>query len=227
MADRSAIVVLGLIASPIVSLAQSGSSSVMKSLDAVRVQEPITIDGLLDEASWTSAAVVEDVHQILPVEYAEPSQRSLFLVLYDDEALYLAGKMYDDEPELITANVLRGKNGDSWRDDQFYVYLDPFNNKRSGYLFQINPNGVFEEGIFRGPTQVQWEWEGNERLRPHRTKKVGLQRFAFHIKRCRLIPMPIPGELISDVKLRATMRRWGGYLEIVYKARQFRAKLLG
>ena len=160
MTDRSAIVVLGLIASPIVSLAQSGSSSVMKSLDAVRVQEPITIDGLLDEASWTSAAVVEDVHQILPVEYAEPSQRSLFLVLYDDEALYLAGKMYDDEPELITANVLRGKNGDSWRDDQFYVYLDPFNNKRSGYLFQINPNGVFEEGIFRGPTQVQWEWEG-------------------------------------------------------------------
>ena len=48
MTDRSAIVVLGLIASPIVSLAQSGSSSVMKSLDAVRVQEPITIDGLLD-----------------------------------------------------------------------------------------------------------------------------------------------------------------------------------
>ena len=79
----------------------------MKTLEAVRTNQTISIDGRLDETAWASAAVVEDLHQILPVEYAEPSQRTRFLVLYDSEALYVAGEMYDTEPELLTAKVLR------------------------------------------------------------------------------------------------------------------------
>ena len=131
----------------------------MKTLEAVRTNDTITIDGRLDEAAWANAAVVEDLHQILPIEYAEPSQQTRFLVLYDNEALYVAGEMYDTEPELITAKVLR-QGGESWRDDQFDLYLDPFNDKRSGYRFQLNPHGVYDDGLFKGPTQVQWEWDG-------------------------------------------------------------------
>ena len=130
----------------------------MKTFEAVRTSETISIDGRLDETAWATAAVVEDLHQILPVEYAEPSQRTRFLVLYDSEALYVAGEMFDTEPELLTAKVLR-QGGDSWRDDVFELILDPFNDKRSGYQFQANPNGVYDEGLYKGPT-IQWEWNG-------------------------------------------------------------------
>ena len=148
------------ITSPLFALAQQRAGGSMKTLQAVRSDEPITIDGRLDEAAWADAAVVEDFHQINPVEYAEPSQRTTFLVLYESEALYIAGRMYDDEPGKVTANVMR-QGGQSWSDDQFYIVLDPFNDKRSGYRFQLNPHGAREEGLYKGTAdQVNWEWGG-------------------------------------------------------------------
>ena len=45
-------------------------------------------------------------------------------------------------------------------DDRFFVHIDPFNNRRSGYLFGVNPNGVRYDGIFEGVTQRQFDWDG-------------------------------------------------------------------
>ena len=154
---------LALVASPLDALAQQtpvGAST--KTLQAVRTDEAIVIDGRLDEAAWANAATIEmeDIHEILPIEYAEPGQWTRFLVLYDDDALYLAADMKDDEPELMTAKVLRQGGNNSWLDDQFNIFLDPFNDKRSGYRFQVNPHGVRQEGLFRGADQVQWQWNG-------------------------------------------------------------------
>ena len=154
---------LAMLACPRALLAQLElSSASMKQLGAVRTNAPITIDGRLDEPAWAAAATIEpeDIHQILPVEYSEPTQGTRFLVLYDDDALYLAADMKDDHPELMTAKVLRQGGNNSWLDDQFNIFLDPFNDKRSGYRFQVNPHGVREEGLFRGADQVQWQWNG-------------------------------------------------------------------
>ena len=149
-----------LLACPPLGLAQTvPAAGTMKTLRAVRTSEPITIDGRLDEPAWASAATIDDVYQILPDEYSEPTQRTEFLVLYDDDALYLAARMYDEEPDLIVAKVLR-QGGMSWLDDQFNIILDPFNDKRSGYRFQVNPHGVRQDGLFKGADQVQWAWNG-------------------------------------------------------------------
>jgi hypothetical protein len=145
------------------ALAQADNpSAATKRLQAARTNAPITIDGRLDEAAWATAAVIgpEDIHQILPIEYSSPTQVTRFLVLYDDEALYLAADMKDDQPELMTAKVLRQGGANSWLDDQFNIWLDPFNDKRSGYRFQLNPHGVRQEGLARGADQVQWQWNG-------------------------------------------------------------------
>ena len=161
MNDGATITILcvACVGTPLPVIGQEAASASMKTLQAVRTDQSITIDGRLDESAWMHAAVVEDLHQILPVEYAQPSQQTRFLVLYDSEALYVAAEMYDTEPERMTAKVLR-QGGESWRDDQFDLLLDPFNDKRSGYRFQVNPNGVYDEGLFKGPTQMQWEWNG-------------------------------------------------------------------
>ena len=148
------------LACPVAGHAQQGATT--KSLAAARTSEPILIDGRLDEAAWSRAAAIEpeDLHQILPVEYAEPSQLTRIFVLYDEEALYLAADMKDDQPELMTAKILRQRGANSWLDDQFEFILDPFNDKRNGYRFMVNPNGVRQEGLFKGSDQVQWQWNG-------------------------------------------------------------------
>lgn len=162
MNNRLTVLILTSMAGPLFAQGQEPAGASLKTLQAVRTDDPITLDGRLDEPAWATAAVAEDLHQMLPVEYSEPSQRTQFLVLYDDEALYVAARMYDDEPDLVTAKVLR-QGGESWRDDQFDLFLHPFNDQRSGYVFQLNPLGVYDEGLFKGATReggVQWEWNG-------------------------------------------------------------------
>ncbi len=124
-----------------------------------RTAVPPTIDGLLDEEEWARATVVSDLHQMDPVEYAEASENTEFYVLYDNDALYVAARMWDSRPERIAANTLRQG---AWigNDDHLILILDPYNNGREGYQFQLNPNGVRYDGLFVGPTQMQWNWDG-------------------------------------------------------------------
>jgi hypothetical protein len=55
--------------------------------------------------------------------------------------------------------VLR-QGGNLFPDDRMAVIIDPFNNKRSGYSFTLNPNGVREEAIYATATRPSDEWDG-------------------------------------------------------------------
>ena len=128
-----------------------------KVLQVPRTASPPVIDGRLDDEIWVHAAMVSDLHQMDPIEYSEASERSEFYVAYDKDALYVAARLYDDVE--VRANILRqGANINN--DDQLVLILDPYNNGREGYQFQLNPNGVRREGIFVGPNQMQWNWSG-------------------------------------------------------------------
>ena len=129
-----------------------------KTVRVVRTATPPVIDGDLSDAVWAAAAVVDDLHQVSPVEYAEPDERTEILILYDDNALYIAARLYDTNPALITAKNLR-QNSNIGEDDRFFVTIDPFNDRRSGYYFGINPNGVRQDGLYRNVTEFYSDWD--------------------------------------------------------------------
>ena len=130
-----------------------------KTVRIQRAAEPPVIDGDLNEEIWVRAPLVADFHQVTPVEFESPSERTEVYVLYDRDALYIGARLYDTEPELINARILRqGQNINA--DDRFFVHIDPFNSRRSGYLFGVNPNGVRYDGVFEGVTQRQFDWDG-------------------------------------------------------------------
>jgi hypothetical protein len=125
----------------------------------VRTATPPVIDGDLSDAVWASAAVISDLHQLDPFEYSEPSEATEIYVLYDDDALYIGAYMRTSDPNGITANTLR-QGAAIGNDDQLILILDPYNSQRDGYQFQVNPNGVRYDGIFVGPSIMQWNWDG-------------------------------------------------------------------
>jgi hypothetical protein len=129
-----------------------------KTVHVVRTDTPPVVDGDLSEAVWARAAIVDDLHQTEPIEYAMPSERTEILILYDDDALYIGARLYDKDPELITANNMR-QNDNVAQDDRFYVTIDPFNDRRSGYYFGINPNGVRSDGLYRNVSEFYGDWE--------------------------------------------------------------------
>ncbi|MEX2122981.1 MAG: DUF5916 domain-containing protein [Woeseia sp.] len=130
-----------------------------KSIAAVYTATPPTLDGRLDDPVWKNAAIVDDLHMVVPDAYAAPSEHSLIRVLYGKDALYFAARFDDSEPGKVTAMVLR--QGDvSYGEDGFSIILDPFNQKRNGYVFDINPNGVRSQGLYTNVTEQNWNWQG-------------------------------------------------------------------
>jgi len=117
------------------------------------------IDGRLDEEIWLRAPIVEDFHQINPDEYAEPSELTQVYLLYDRDTLYIAARLFDSEPELINARILRQGQAIG-SDDRFFVHIDSFGNRRSGYAFGVNPNGVRYDGIYENLNERSFDWDG-------------------------------------------------------------------
>jgi len=129
-----------------------------KSVTIGRGAAPV-LDGRLDEADWEGATLIEDFHQVVPVEYAEPSERMQIRIYYDDDALYIGARLVDSRPEDINANTLR-QGAQFWSDDYLAVILAPFNDKRNGYRFQLNPNGIRMEMLSYDITGQDWDWNG-------------------------------------------------------------------
>ncbi|MAM70824.1 MAG: hypothetical protein CMP91_06785 [Gammaproteobacteria bacterium] len=128
-----------------------------KSREIVHTMTAPVLDGNLDDAVWENALFIDDLHQVNPVEYAQPSERTELYLLYDENALYVGARMYID-PDVLTARVLR-RNGNVIGDDNIIVNINPFNNQRTGYYFGVNPNGVPVDGIFQNVTQPYNDWD--------------------------------------------------------------------
>ena len=130
-----------------------------KIIELTNLNADVDVDGVLNEAAWARAALVSDFHQMNPVEYGEPSQRTEVRVFYTQNALYIGARMFESDPALIRANIMRQGQG-LQNDDSFNLMIDPYFDRRGGYLFEINANGVRVEGIYQNVSQVDRNWTG-------------------------------------------------------------------
>jgi len=143
------------------ALAQEASADggSLKTIQIARTDLPPIVDGRLDEAVWSQADCVDDLHQVNPIEYAETTVHTCVYLLYTSDALYIGARMSDSEAENISAQVLR--QGESIIPDDFFgVILDPFNDQRGGYRFTVNPNGVRADLLYQNTSQQNQNWEG-------------------------------------------------------------------
>lgn len=73
-----------------------------RSIRAVPLQHEVDIDGVLTEPAWntegTSGFIQSD-----PIDGIEPTEKTLVWVAYDQDALYVAARMFDSEPDKITS----------------------------------------------------------------------------------------------------------------------------
>ena len=152
---------LGALACGAVASAQTivDDAETAKTLTIVRLAGAPRVDGVLDEPTWANATLVVDLHQLDPVEFAPPSQRSEIRLYYDDDALYVAARLWDTEADRITAQVLRQGEG-LGSEDRFSVILDPYLDRRNGYRFQVNPNGVRWEALYQDTSNLESNWDG-------------------------------------------------------------------
>jgi hypothetical protein len=123
------------------------------------VETPPILDGVLDDPAWQEAASVEDFHIVVSDEFGKPGERSRVYLAFDADNLYFAARFWDSKPDTIVAKVL-SKRDASFGEDGFSITLDPFDQARAGYMFDVNPNGMRSEAIYTDTDRQNWDWEG-------------------------------------------------------------------
>lgn len=138
-------------------------------LQAVRSEEPVSIDGRLSEKIWQRAGFT-NFRQQEPAQGENPSQKSEVWLAYDDEAIYFAARYYDLSPDSIMARLVRRDY--IWGDpsDGCVLYLDSYRDKRNGYFFYVSAAGGIADGLIENdskqPNDLTWDavWEGTSQI---------------------------------------------------------------
>ncbi len=127
-------------------------------ITAVKTSEHITIDGILNESIWNNTPSVNVFVQRDPVEGAIASEKTDVYIAFDDQALYIAARMYDSHPDSIIARLTRRDN--VINADRLLIFLDPYHDKRSGYYFTINAAGILTDGTLYNDDWDDNTWDG-------------------------------------------------------------------
>jgi len=139
--------------------AATGNESKSVCIDRQQADAAPVIDGVLDDAVWARATRIDDLHQFQPVDHGEPTEKSEFYVFYDEDFVYVGARLYDSNPEAIRARQMV-QGGTLRFDDAIEFLIDPFGTRRTGYWFQLNPNGIRRDGVYESPTDINRDWDG-------------------------------------------------------------------
>lgn len=114
-------------------------------LSIPRISDVVILDGNITEAAWDEIEPFP-MTQYEPVFNGDMHERTEIRVGYDDEFLYVAGKMFTEDPSTIAANSLYRDRYSG--DDVFAIILDPFNDNQNALRFFTTPAGVrFDQAI--------------------------------------------------------------------------------
>ena len=117
----------------------------------------LVLDGMLDESAWATAEVATGFTQMRPNPGEPSSQRTEAHVLYDDDALYVGFRCYDDAPEAIVRRLARR---DDWNvSDKVVVAVDSYGDGRTAFVFGVNAAGVKYDFLIYNDTNEDFSWD--------------------------------------------------------------------
>jgi hypothetical protein len=138
-------------------------------IGAVFTADAPHIDGVLDEAAWQQAHLVDTFVQQEPNIGQPATDRTEVRVLYDKGHLYIGVYAHASEP--VVATEMRRDADRLFDEDNFQVILDTFHDSRNGYMFLTTPLGakleqqIFDEGEGGGrgtatTSTINRNWDG-------------------------------------------------------------------
>ena len=138
---------------------------------------PPVIDGSIDDAAWQAGEWQGDFTQYEPDNGAAPLQKTEFILLYDDNNIYVAFKAWDTSADSIVRRISRRDNGEG---DFVGIGFDSYHDLQTGFAFVTNAAGVKNDFIwsqdgrmeddtwdpiwFTGAKVYEWGWAAEMRI---------------------------------------------------------------
>jgi hypothetical protein len=138
--------------------------SAAKSMQALKLDEKIKIDGVLSESVWQQPGR-SDFIQSDPLDGGEPSEKTTVWLAYDQGALFLAARLDDSQAQQIIAPLARRDalvdyNGRLADSDWFEFSVDPYLDRLTGFHFAVNPAGSVADATLSNDTWQDYSWDG-------------------------------------------------------------------
>jgi hypothetical protein len=130
---------------------------------AVRLTEPIVLDGRLDERVYHDTEPIDGFVQQEPHEGAGATEKTEVWVAYDDNAVYVGARLWESEAsKRVMSDMRRDASNLSNNNDHFAIMLDTFYDRRNGYVFLANAQGgMMDAQVVNENADVNWNtiWE--------------------------------------------------------------------
>ena len=128
------------------------------SIHITKTDETFTIDGKGDESTWQTAEPATDFFMVLPMDDRKATQPSEVKMAYDDRQLYLLATFHKTPGNSYTVESLR-RDFTFGGNDNFLLFMDPFNNQTTGFSFGANAYGAQWDGTMSNGGSIDLNWD--------------------------------------------------------------------
>ena len=119
---------------------------------------PIVIDGVGDDLAWKNTDVAKDFFMVLPMDEGKAKEKSEIRMAYDDRNIYLLATFFKSQSGQNIVESLR-RDFSFGKNDNFLLFLDPFNNQTTGFTFGSNAAGAQWDGTMFSGSRVDLNWD--------------------------------------------------------------------
>ncbi|OFY27891.1 MAG: hypothetical protein A2275_13690 [Bacteroidetes bacterium RIFOXYA12_FULL_35_11] len=112
-----------------------------KQINAVRINESITLDGELNEPAWLNASTANGFYTYDPVNGNPATEKTEVKFLFDDDAIYIGAMMYDSDPSKILKEFTK-RDGTNPNADLFWFTINPNEDGQNYFQFQVSSVNV-------------------------------------------------------------------------------------
>jgi hypothetical protein len=155
---------------------------------AVRIAEPLHIDGRLDEGVYTTVPAISDFMQQEPHEGSPATERTEAWVFFDDHNIYVSARCWDSQPQREVANEMRRDSNNIILNESFTIIFDTFHDKRNGLFFQTNVLGALRDAMSTDEANQNTDWNTVWDVRTQRSDAGWTVEFIIPFKSLRYGP---------------------------------------
>lgn len=140
-------------------LITSSIFSQKKSIHAKLTPQKISIDGVIDEEIWKNTPIATDFVMFNPGNGTPiPDRQKVEVkIVYDNEAIYIAAILYDNEPNKILKELTL--RDDFATADHFGVFLNGYNDGQQEFRFFVSAAGVQQDCSYTLSNGEDFSWD--------------------------------------------------------------------
>lgn len=118
----------------------------------------IEVDGIGNDLAWEDTDVATNFYMVLPMDTGMANEPSEIRMTYDENNLYLLATFYNATKGPYYVESLR-RDFSFGKNDNFLLFMDPFNNQTTGYSFGSNAAGAQWDGTMHSGGSVDLNWD--------------------------------------------------------------------